>query len=182
MMAVNNDEFELFVQDYGRDILRFCRMTAGNREHGDELYQDTMLRLLEKRDGLDYTHRIRSYALSVAIFLWKNRKKKYATRTRLLPMESMDELADGGKEFTGGEDGNLPEQVILKKDEVNHVQKLVASLPEKYRLPLYLYYSADLQINEIARIMNLPEGTVKSRMCKAKKILKERLEATGYER
>ena len=40
---MNNDEFERFVQKFGKDILRFCRMTAGDAEYGDELYQDTML-------------------------------------------------------------------------------------------------------------------------------------------
>ena len=44
---MNNNEFEQFVLDYGKDILRFCRMTCGAKESGDELYQDTMLKLLE---------------------------------------------------------------------------------------------------------------------------------------
>ena len=35
---MNNDEFEQFVSVYGADILRFCRMTAKDREAGDELY------------------------------------------------------------------------------------------------------------------------------------------------
>lgn len=52
---MNNDEFERFVLKFGKDILRFCRMTAGNAEDGDELYQDTMLKLLEKKKKLDFT-------------------------------------------------------------------------------------------------------------------------------
>lgn len=39
---MNNHEFELFVLKFGKDILRFCRMTTGDAEAGDELYQDTM--------------------------------------------------------------------------------------------------------------------------------------------
>lgn len=53
MTAMNNDEFERFVLKFGKDILRFCRMTAGDAENGDELYQDTMLKLLEKKKRLD---------------------------------------------------------------------------------------------------------------------------------
>ena len=45
---MNRKEFEEFVMDSGKDILRFCRLTAGGREAGNELYQDTMLALLEK--------------------------------------------------------------------------------------------------------------------------------------
>lgn len=179
---MNKDEFELFVLKYGKDILRFCRMTATNVEAGDELYQDTMLKLLEKRNRLDSLQNTKSYALSTSIFLWKNRKKKYANRLRLVPTESVDEMSDEGKQISDREHDISPEQIILRQDEIDMVQRLVASLPEKFRMPIYLYYSADIQISEISEILKLPEGTVKSRMRKAKKLLKEELEAIGYDR
>ena len=58
----------------------------------------------------------------------------------------------------------------------------VANLPEKFRMPIHLYYSADMSIREIAEILKVPEGTVKSRMNKAKSLLKKELEALGYDR
>ena len=179
---MNNNEFELFVLKYGKDILRFCRVTAQNAQAGDELYQDTMLRLLEKRNRLDFTQNTKSYALSTSIFLWKNRKRKYANRRRLVPMDSMDEMSEEGTEIPDQEHNVSPEQIVLRKSEAHMVRRLVASLPEKYRLPICLYYSADMQISEISGILGLREGTVKSRMRKAKKLLKEELEATGYDR
>ncbi|MDE7199052.1 MAG: sigma-70 family RNA polymerase sigma factor [Lachnospiraceae bacterium] len=179
---MNKDEFELFVLKYGKDILRFCRMTAADAETGDELYQDTMLKLLEKRNRLDFTQNTKSYALSTSIFLWKNKRKKYANRLRLVPTESMDEMSDEGKQVSDHTHEISPEQIVLRRDEIDMVQRLVASLPEKYRMPVYLYYSADMQIKEISDILELPEGTVKSRMRKAKRLLREELEATGYDR
>ncbi|MBR1854770.1 MAG: sigma-70 family RNA polymerase sigma factor [Lachnospiraceae bacterium] len=181
---MKTDEFELFVQTYGKDILRFCRMTTGSREAGDELYQDTMLKLLEKREKLDAGQNTKSYAVSMAIFLWKNRRKKHAVRARLTPTDSMESLCDEGTQFSDGlqENSNSPEQIMLRQDEAAEVQRMVAALPEKYRLPIHLYYAAEMQINDIAVLLHLPEGTVKSRMRKAKQLLKERLEASGYDR
>ncbi len=179
---MNNDEFERFVLKFGKDILRFCRMTAGDVENGDELYQDTMLKLLEKKRKLDSMQNTKSYALSTSIYLWKNKKKKYANRMRLVPIDSMDEMSDEGYEFTGYDQQASPEHIILKQNEVDMIQGLINTLSEKYRIPIYLYYSADMQINEISKILGLPEGTVKSRMRKAKKQLKEKLEAIGYDR
>lgn len=179
---MNNHEFELFVLKFGKDILRFCRMTAGNEETGDELYQDTMLKLLEKRNRLDSTQNIKSYALSTSIFLWKNKRKKYANRQRLVPVESMDEMAEEGNQIADYGHETSPEQIVLRQKEIDLVQKLVASLPEKYRVPIYLHYSANMQVGGISEILGLPEGTVKSRMRKAKKLLKEELEAIGYDR
>ena len=179
---MNNDEFEQFVLKFGKDILWFCRMTAGDAENGDELYQDTMLKLLEKRNRLDSTQNTKSYALSTSIYLWKNKKKKYANRRRLVPIDSMDEMSDEGYEVSDYEKEASPEHIVLQQSEIDMVQGLVASLPEKYRIPIYLYYSADMRIHEVSEILGLPEGTVKSRMRKAKKQLKEKLEAIGYDR
>ena len=179
---MNHDEFERFVLKFGKDILRFCRMTAGDAEDGDELYQDTMLKLLENKKRLDYSQNTKSYALSTSIYLWKNKKKKYANRMRLVPIDSMDEMSEEGYEVAGQDNAVSPEHIVLQQNEVDMIQRFVASLPEKYRIPIYLYYSADMQINEVAEILGLPEGTVKSRMRKAKKQLKEKLEAIGYDR
>ena len=179
---MNHDEFELFVLKSGKNILRFCRMTAGSTENGDELYQDTMLKLMEKRKSLDSSQNAKSYALSTAIYLWKNKKKKYANRIRLVPIYSISEMPAEGHNIPDPGLEASPENIILQQSEIVMIQEVVATLPEKYRIPIYLYYSADMQINEISRILGLPEGTVKSRMRKAKKMLKEELEARGYDR
>ena len=108
---MNHDEFERFVLKFGKDILRFCRMTAGDAEYGDELYQDTMLKLLEKKKRLDSVQNTKSYALSTSIYLWKNRKKKYANRMRLVPIDSMDEMSDEGYEFSDHDNEASPDSL-----------------------------------------------------------------------
>ena len=62
------------------------------------------------------------------------------------------------------------------------IQKIVADLPEKFRILIHLYYSADLSIQEIAETLKIPEGTVKSRLNKARQLLKKELEEIGYDR
>ncbi len=178
---MNNNEFEQFVQDNGKDILRFCRMTCGDRDSGDELYQDTMLKLLGKRQQLDIQQNVKSYALSMSILLWKNKTKKHANRNRLLPMESIGCKENDGSPAIADMTNLSPENFIIQQDEKNTVAQIVANLPEIYRMPIYLYYSADLSVKEIANVLKIPEGTVKSRMNKAKHLLKKELEALGYD-
>lgn len=100
----------------------------------------------------------------------------------MVPIDSMDEMADEGYEVYDHDNEVSPEHIVLQQNEVDMIQGFVASLPEKYRIPIYLYYSADMQISELSKILGLPEGTIKSRMRKAKKQLKEKLEAIGYDR
>ena len=179
---MNNEEFEKFVLENGKEILRFCRMTCGNKELGDELYQDTMLKLLEKKKKIDIQQNVRSYALSISILLWKNKKKKYATRNRLISFESVEEMKESSDLEIMDMAAISTENAILLEDDKKVVQRVVSELPEKLRIPVHLYYSADMSLKEIAEILNIPVGTVKSRMNKAKCLIKEKLEALGYDR
>ena len=131
---------------------------------------------------MDPRQNVKSYALSVSILLWKNRQKKYANRNRLVPMDSIEKLGERDKTDVEDTAAVSPENHFLKEDEKNAVRRVVANLPEKYRIPIYLYYSTDLSVQEIARVLQVPKGTVKSRMNKAKRLLKKELEALGYDR
>lgn len=184
---LTHEQFEQSVHTYGPDILRFCRMTAGSIAEGDDLYQDTMLVLLRQLEKLDVTGNIKSYALSVSLFLWKNKKKKFARRNRLARVESYDETwsSDGAGETVVLEfpdsSEKQPEQRTLRREEEELVRRMVGELPEKYRDIVYLYYSADLKLTEIAQCLHISLNTVKTRFRKAKSILKKRLEDAGYD-
>ena len=178
---MTKQKFDEFVLAHGRDILWFCRMTAGNAHEGDELYQDTMLTLLEHLDRLDEKNNSKSYALSVAIRLWKNRRRKFAWRMRIAPQESYEVHIQNGGEASETRNADLEVQV-LQEETIHEVQKLVQQLPEKYRLVVYLYYSAAMKLTEIAECLHLSVNTVKTRLRKAKSLLKEKLEVIGYER
>jgi len=179
---MNNEEFEQFILDNGKEILRFCRIIACDKETGDELYQDTMLKLLEKRSLLRPQQNTKGYALSISLLLWKNKRKKHANRNRLIPMDSIDRMKSEENLVLSDVSAEQPEDRMVKKNETETVVKVVADLPELYRIPIQLHYAADMSVKEIAQILKVPEGTVKSRMHKAKVLLKKELEALGYDR
>ena len=129
-------------------------MIAYSNEAGNELYQDTMLKLLEKQESLDCEQNIKSYAISISILLLKNKKRKYAVRNKKVLFVSLNDLAN--------EDGKQ-----IRNENI---------------LPLYMNYSANMSAEDIAKTLDIPLGTVKTRIRKAKKMLKERLEAIGYDR
>lgn len=80
---MTKQEFDRFVSENGKDILRFCRMNTGGTAEGDDLYQDTMLKLWEQADQLNKNDSLKSYALSVSILMWKNKRRKFAWRRRM---------------------------------------------------------------------------------------------------
>lgn len=173
-------ELEQCIDIYGKDIYSFCRHATGSIQESEELYQDTFLKAVELLGKMDVNQNPKSFLLSIAIGLWKNRKRKYAWRQRIAGMESL-EGKDEYRNIPSNSEEALPEQTVLQKEQKELVHSCISKLPQKYQIPLYLYYASELSIYEIAVCLKLPEGTVKSRLHKARKLLKDKLEVAGYD-
>lgn len=174
-------ELEQCIDCYGKEIYGFCRHITGNLQDGEDLYQDTFLKAVELADKIDINQNPKSYLISIAIRLWKNRSRKRAWRQRIAGGEIISEKTEADKEEIVC-DTKTPETQVLLMEQNALVSRCVQELEEKYRLPLCLYYSAELSVKEIAECMRLPQGTVKSRLHKARAIIKEKLEVAGYDR
>ena len=175
---MSREELEACIKANGRDIYSFCCHLAGSRQEADDLYQDTFLKMVEVGWRLDVTGNPKSYLLSVAVNLWRIRRRKSVWRQRITgPVISMEETV---LEVSSGE---LPlEEQMISGEEKQLVQRAVSGLPERYRLPVLLFYMEELKLSEIAQVLNIPEGTVKSRLFKAKKLLKKELEVVLNEK
>ena len=175
---MTNLELEQFITEYGREIYSFCVSLCGSRQEADDLYQDTFLTALEKIDRIDIAGNIRSYLLSVAVRLWKNRRRKRAWRRRIAQEQELNEQT--ADRITAGEMQDvsvLPEERILEEERLTAVRRAVSRLPDRLRVPVLLYYMEERQIMEISEILRLPEGTVKSRLHQARKRLERELES-----
>lgn len=169
---MSNMEFEDCVRVYGKDIFSFlCRMT-GNRQEAEELYQDTFLKLLELGEAPDPGKNPKNYLLTIAVNLWKNRRRKFAWRQRItggtVPAEELDAVLPS--------DGNSPEESVISMEERRAVREAVLRLPHRYRVVVVLMFMESMKISEIACLLHIPEGTVKSRIYKAKRMLERELE------
>ena len=170
-------ELEQCIEAYGTEVYSFCLHLTGVREWADELYQDTFLTAMEHITKLhnDADANPKSYLLSVAIRLWKNKRRKAAWRKRIAPEQSMD--APGGETLTGETElTDSIETQVLRAEERRQVQRAVDALPEKYRVVVLLYYMEELPLAQIASLLHIPSGTVKSRLYQARKLLRQQLE------
>ena len=61
--------------------MKFCKITTNDDELAMELYQETMLRMVEHYKKLEVSENIKAWAISTAINLWKNKKRKYLLST-----------------------------------------------------------------------------------------------------
>lgn len=74
-----------------------------------------------------------------------------------------------------------PEEMAEKNELIAGVRDALNKLPDKYKEPLYLYYFADLDYRQITQLLSLNEGTLKSRMSRARGLLENILKKGGAE-
>lgn len=174
---MTRQEFIDLLEREGAGVYSFCRMLTGSREEADELYQETMLMATEQLSRIDSSNNPKSYLISVCIGIYKNNRKKAARRQRIAPVgELTDELAS-----VLADEGETPEEAYLRREMQEVIRQETKRLPEHLRIPVYLYYTAQLSVEEIGTVMHIPKGTVKSRLHKARMLMKKKLEDYGYE-
>jgi len=170
---VTKQELEWCISEYGRDIYSFCKYLTGNLSEADDLYQDTFLTAVELLQKIDCEHNPKSYLLSVALRIWKNKKRKFAWRNRIAEIQPLVEEKDVDR---GMSSEQTPEELLICKETEEMVRQAVADLPDKLKPVVLLFYMEGLQVSQIATVMQIPEGTVLSRLHHARKVLRKILE------
>lgn len=170
---MTKQELEMCIKEYGKDIYSFCKHLACNQQEADDLYQDTFLKAVELNEKIDCVNNPKSYLLSIALRIWKNKKRKFAWRKRIADIQSIVEEKDVGIE----ESAELsPEERIISKEKNEEVRMAVNKLPEKLKIVVLLFYMEELSTAQIAGIMKVPAGTVLSRLHRGREILRKELE------
>lgn len=168
---------ETLIDEHGKDIYNFCKKLTYSEFDAEELYQDTFLKAMDAAERIDVNNNPKSYLLSIAVSLWNNKKRKYARRNRIAPTDSLDDENN----YSTAADRNTPEEELLQKELYKTVNQCINELDEKMRVPIILYYHSGLSVEKISEIIKCPQGTVKSRLHKARTLLRERLEVYGIE-
>ena len=106
---------------------------------------------------------------------WKSSRRKAARRSGIAQCTNMEE----GQEHTvcSGED---IEADYFRREMISEISRIIQDLPDKFRVPLILFYLFEFKVEQIAEMTGKPPGTVKSRLFKGRKIVKKRLEEAGY--
>lgn len=161
--------YEELVDIYGDSVYRFCRSLTYNESDAEDLFQETFIKAYEQFSKIQLSENPQGVLFSIAAYTFKSWKRKFARRQKIAPMQPMDnsELHDSC---------NLEDDYI-KKESLIAVQIAVNGLPDKFKIPIVLHYTFERKVSEIAQILNVSQGTIKSRLFKARKLIEQKLEA-----
>lgn len=166
-------DIDQLVEQYSDSVYRYCKSLAYTLEDAEDLYQQTFLKAFEMRKKISMDKNPKAFLLSIATNLWRNQKSKYARRERIAPTISSD-LEGVQIEDAEGESDVLEQ--IVKEEQFERLRKCVDNLPEKQRQVITLFYAGELSLEEIAKVLKIPKGTVKSRLHTAKEQLRREME------
>ena len=141
---------------HGKSVFAAAYSLLKNREDVEDVVQDTFLRYYTDGKQFSSEEHLRAWLLRVAV----NRAKdllKSASRQRSVPLE----LEPGIEAFPS--------------DESRELFRAVTALPEVYRIVIHLHYYEDYPVREIARVLRLPQATVKTRLFRGRELLKKAL-------
>ena len=151
---------------YRQMVFRTALAITGDQEAANDLLQDVFLRLYRFANRIDYQRPLEPWLYRMTTnlsYTWVKRNGRW-----LRPLE---ELAD----WLIGSTRNSPPEVVERRDDWDQVQRAVLALPLSQRIVVVLYYLNDLSLQEIADTLDLPMGTVKSRLHYGRLALKKSL-------
>jgi len=157
---------------YKEAVFGLCLGFLRNRADAEDITHDTFIRAYENLRRYRLEKRFSTWIFTIASNLCRNRLR----HRRYHPVISPSDPVSGGLD---------PAAVVAQEDRWTRVREGLDVLPYGYRAPLILRYYNDLSYREIAEVLSLPEGTVKTRIHRGKVMLKQAIEKDGvihYER
>lgn len=157
------------IQLHGDKLYALCLKLCNYNEHdAKDLYQETWLRAYKSFSQYDTTKNFSPWISRICTNLYRDiyRRKKIVSFISFKTEEEQDLAIN-----------SIPEP--QQDDSYQDIQQAIDTLPIKFKTCILLYYFNGASIEETALALNIPVGTVKSRLSKARKLLEKEL--TKYE-
>lgn len=139
-------------------------------EEAMDIIHDSYICVFQKLDNIKNLSGFKSYLRTTVV----NRCKNYLSKKKPLYLSDMTE---DGEDFELEDiDGEIPDELLENKDVIECVRRVVESLPEEQRMCVILRYYDEMNLQEIADTLEVSLGTVKSRLSRASKKMRDEIE------
>jgi len=160
--------FERLVSRYEHKVYRLCCSVLRDPDQARDAAQESLLRVWKALPKYDQRASLSTWIYTIT----RNRCLTAIERRR-----SQESLSDPAVELeVDGVQAYAPERA---EDQAAILRELVGELPERYRNALTLYYYEERAVGEVAQMLGVPEGTIKTNLHRARALLLERIRALG---
>jgi RNA polymerase sigma-70 factor (ECF subfamily) len=167
--------FRELVRRYQGRVTNLISRVLNDRECADDLSQEVFIRVYVHRRNYRRGSRLSTWVFTIAANLAKNEIRRRVRRRNWFSLDAMQEvLKDSAVVLADPTEGR--ERMLEREQLQQEIARAIATIPEKYRFSLVLRDIEGLAYEEIAEVLGIPGGTVRSRINRARSMLKRKLQ------
>ncbi len=182
LIAGKPEAFDRFVEHFRAKIFNYSWLMCGHREDGEEVAQETLLKIFENFGSLREPERVRPWVFRIArnACLMKRRKSAFAPSAELSLDDFMPKMnhEDGQAKLQIADWSRLPDREMMQAKLKQALDGAIGELPENYRSVILLRDVEDLSTTDTAQVLDLTEDVVKTRLHRARLAVRKKLD--GY--
>lgn len=163
--------FDIIVKRYKNQLLNFIYRFLGNAEEAEDLVQETFLRVYRNRNAYQKVAKFSTWIYTIAGNLAKTELRKRKRRKFF----SISDLGYDNKDYDISDEAFSPEKSVDSTIKEEIIHREIQALSPKFREVILLRDVRELSYEEISKIVNIPLGTVKSRVNRGRLKLQEKL-------
>ena len=166
------DDFSAEALQFLEPLFATAMRLTRNRADAEDLVQDTYVKAFRHWGQFKRGTNLRAWLYTILHNTWRNRVRDASRDTVDVDSEQVEQLAAGG---IGGEHIETPERILMRSTLDADLQAALNSLPEAFREAVWLRDVEEFSYAEIAEMLNVPIGTVMSRISRGRRMLFEKL-------
>lgn len=173
--AIRGDQkaCEALVKRYQRGIYNMIYQMVKNREETEDLAQETFIKAFNALESYNDRYAFSTWLYKIAYnnCIDSIRRRKLKT----FPLDRPIRTGEGELKQEIRDDSSSPEKDFLFSEKSKQIQQSIDALPPRYKRVIELRHRNEKSYEEIAEILNIPLGTVKARIFRAREMLKKKL-------
>jgi RNA polymerase sigma-70 factor, ECF subfamily len=166
--------FRALVQRYRTRIMNLVCRFINDRDRAEEISQEVFLRVFRNRERYRKSGKFSTWIFTIAVNLTKNEIRSRVRHRGTFSLDAMDEES-GGQGVSFPDSKPLPDEDLNANEIGRKVAEALHKIPARYREAVVLRDVEGLSYEEVGQILHIPGGTVRSRINRARLMLKERL-------
>ncbi|MDT8301514.1 MAG: sigma-70 family RNA polymerase sigma factor [Sedimentisphaerales bacterium] len=158
--------FREIVNRYKNGLYAFLRMFLNRRELVEDVFQETFLQLFNSKESFDTSRPLRPWLFTIAANKAKDALRKWQ-RKNAIPIGTMTDSEDMSFDDmlnSVSSDSTMPYDQLQKDETALRVRRIISDMPENLREILVFAYFNRFSYKQMAEILSIPIGTVKSRL------------------
>ncbi|MDY0111076.1 MAG: sigma-70 family RNA polymerase sigma factor [Candidatus Krumholzibacteria bacterium] len=173
------DAFEEILARYRSPIYNLCWRMTRNDEDARDLGQEIFIKVFRLLDRFDEQYAFHSWLFRIATNHCIDHLRRQ--RLRFLSLERDGGSTEEEAAMQIPTDDPPPDKMLQSREALEKLEEIIGELPPHYRVITLLRHDQELSYEEIAESLQLPLGTVKARIHRARNMIQQLLEARGYE-